>query len=439
MMPHPPFPRARPAAGPLIVLLLATGATAPAGAGSPEGGARRYLGWLRSAIEGQRARLPAFAESADAAARRFVERDDWEIGVLGRNGFTGEATGRAGGIIRIGHPRHVAHPGWRGVILVGLVDEQLDALLARIEKKQRQGAYVVAFGTPAQRAAAAEAGVGLDAFIPNGASPHDGLVRSPASAATREAEPRRLLPTQHVANVIALWTWTGEFLAAVTRRGRMVPVYLAYTVPGGKKWRRSVGMTKLHGASLRVEAVPAKRLGGRFLDALRADLDAVAEKELPAIRRVASMAMRARRDGGTLYAYLHGHAHAGSLGGDHDPGYFTRINSPRGVAPRAGLAPEPGDLVFCLGFDALFEGDFFDHFARRMREKGVGLAWSVAVNHPRHDYGRPDGEPLIDQHWAYGDASVRVPGYPLKILPTSGVIGQAILWMVQAEMLALER
>ena len=45
-------------------------------------------------------------------------------------------------------------------------------------------------------------------------------------------------------------------------------------------------------------------------------------------------------------------------------------------------------------------------------------------------------EVYIDQHWAFGDAVVEVPGYDVKILPTSGVISEAVLWMVCAEAFA---
>ena len=46
-------------------------------------------------------------------------------------------------------------------------------------------------------------------------------------------------------------------------------------------------------------------------------------------------------------------------------------------------------------------------------------------------------EIFIDQHWRFGDAVATVPGYDIKIFPTSGVIADAALWMVNAEMFAL--
>jgi hypothetical protein len=48
---------------------------------------------------------------------------------------------------------------------------------------------------------------------------------------------------------------------------------------------------------------------------------------------------------------------------------------------------------------------------------------------------RSDWEPLCYARWL--TTVVAVQGYDIKILPTSGVIQGAILWMVNAEMLGI--
>ena len=42
------------------------------------------------------------------------------------------------------------------------------------------------------------------------------------------------------------------------------------------------------------------------------------------------------------------------------------------------------------------------------------------------------GEIHIDAYWRYGDAAVRIPGYDIKVLPASGVVTTAMLWMLHA-------
>ena len=72
--------------------------------------------------------------------------------------------------------------------------------------------------------------------------------------------------------------------------------------------------------------------------------------------------------------------------------------------------------------------------------KGAGAAWSLADYNTDANTGTGAigaDEVFINQHWAKGDALVTVPGYPTKILPPSGVLGEACLRMVEAEMLTL--
>lgn len=420
---------------PCFLWLIVLGGTAGAAA-EPGPSAPRYLAWLDEAIERQAAQMAAFSRSADAAAGAFVAHDGWSIGIIGQHGFAGEASGRAGGIIRIHVPHQVAGQGWAGVILVGLIDEDLEAQIEAAGAKKEAGCHVVAFGTPRQKAAAIAAGVTFDSFIETGAAETDGLVSWAEHGAGRD-QAVWLLPTQHVANMVALWTWTGEFVAAVTRRGQMTPMYLAYAVPGGQEWRNTINMTKFHGEGLRVEPVGPGTLGHAFIAALREDLDTLKRTQLGAVRKTAAMAMATRRDGGRLFTFLHGHAFTDCIGRPHDPGYFAPAHG-RGNKLAPGVEPRAGDMVFCVGFDQLFDSDWFNPIGPQMRDRGVRLAWSIGVNNPMHDYAVPEGEPVIDQCWPFGDASVAVPGYPIKILPTSGVLGQTVIWLVQAEMLKLD-
>jgi uncharacterized phosphosugar-binding protein len=46
-------------------------------------------------------------------------------------------------------------------------------------------------------------------------------------------------------------------------------------------------------------------------------------------------------------------------------------------------------------------------------------------------------ELFIDQHWKHGDAVVEVPGYDIPILPTSGVLTETILRMVESEIVRI--
>jgi len=385
-------------------------------------GAERYYQWLMGALDGIEKQMPEISRSADAAAELFVKDEKTGIGVVGDRGFVGEAIGRAGGIIRIHHPGQIRGDRWRGVVLFGLRAETLRDDLATAASKKKHGCLTVAFGQKSLKPALEKTGMPFDAFIANCASEHDGLFRTERG--------RWVIPTVPAANIAAMWAWTGEFVAACTRRGKMPPMYLAYSCPGGREWSKKYGSRKFHEAA--PKPVPAGQLGREYLRELRADLRTVHDKEMADIRKVAGLAVETRKAGKGVYAFTHGHAILQRLRGPGNPGYFTQINR-SWVALRRDIKLRRGDLVYCVGFDQLFGGSWFRDFDKRAREAGAQLAWSISACRKGHTDSLPPDEPLIDQHWDFGDSVVVVPGYEIKILPVSGVIAEAALWMVNAE------
>ena len=53
-------------------------------------------------------------------------------------------------------------------------------------------------------------------------------------------------PIDTVANVIDLWTWTGEFVAACTRLGQMPVLYQSYGLPGGRERAKKYQGKRFH-------------------------------------------------------------------------------------------------------------------------------------------------------------------------------------------------
>ena len=67
-----------------------------------------------------------------------------------------------------------------------------------------------------------------------------------------------------------------------------------------------------------------------------------------------------------------------------------------------------------------------------LREMGVPSVWITGGRESRPLAPQP-GEIHVDPYWTYGDACVEIPGYDVKILPPSGVIQTAALWMIIGE------
>ena len=420
--------------------------------GGREVGADRFLSWLDSCIAGTAADVPDVVRTAEVAAARYV-RDGESVGIFGDQGLVSEAIGRSGGIIgmrRASPPGRTVTPNWQGIVRLlrlasgrgrlvaadwrgivlcfpresGLADD-----FAEIRSFLRSGRHVVMFGRESIRAAAEAAGVRPHAFVRSHAAEHGGLFQ--------DAHGRWTVPTEHAADIVALWAWLGEFIAACTRLGQMPVIYQSYDVPGARQRPERFRGMKFHAEP----PVPmeAGRAAREYLANLRACLGRFRCGERQHIRQAAEAALESKRLGRRLYAFPHNHTLLrGRLGGLHDPGYFTQLNESWFNA-KPMLPVERGDLVFCVGHSRIYAGGDFGTFADDMRSRGARLIWSLA-SYDRDPVcgtaGIRTDEIFIDQHWGYGDAVVEVPGHDVRILPTSGVMAEAVMWSVVSDMQA---
>jgi uncharacterized phosphosugar-binding protein len=398
--------------------------------------AAAYHQWLMGCLDETEKDLPAITASAEQAADAYL-RDGCEIGAFGDGSIVGEFNSRAGGLMRTTRPEGsmrtkpseaLDRADWKGIVLFFPRETSLADDLDKARRFLEQGKLVIGFGGPAVRQAAAEAKVNWTSFIDTHAAPHGGLF------ATKDGA--WLVPTDPTANIVAVWTWTGEFVGALTRRGKMPAMYQSVKVPGAMERNKPFENLKFH------EATPTKVAAGdlarQYLQQLRRSLTLLRDHDLGAVRRVAEQAQAAQKAGRRTHIFTHGHSIRFDIGIPHDPGFFHQVN--RGLFDlREDHGVAQGDFVFCLGYDMVFKGWYFGDVVDRLRATGASLAWSMTdynqdpVNGPA---AIPAGETIIWQHWAMGDAVATVPGYDVKILPTSGVIAEAILWMVQSEMLS---
>lgn len=404
--------------------------------------AEEYSRWVQSCIDDVERDIPAMRASAEAAAQRYIATGAY-ICTRGDTSFAMEITYRSGGLFNLTQfvKEDAPNIGQVGIVLYAVREHMLELDVACINELRRQGIDVVAFGNAATLVGLRDAGIPPTMLVEIPAAPHNGLFRG--------ANDRWLIPTRPVANGITIWTWVGEFVAACTREGKMPVMYQGDAVKGKVRMAKFPNM-KLH-PDYTPTPVPAGELGQAYLTELRATMMTIAREELPDIQAAATLAADAHREGHGVYAFLHGHGMLfETLTGPHDSRVFTKLNDDW-FRQRKDITLQAGDVVFCDGFDSVFQGKRWHEFAEQARAVGATLIWSItdyrsagvtqdlvnAAIDPEGSqadaYTIPPDEIFINQHWALGDAVVDVPGYDVKILPTSGVIGQSILWMLQAE------
>lgn len=356
--------------------------------------------------------LPAITKSAEQAAEAYV-KDGFAISAFGEPGLVSEAVFRGGGLISITNGKLESTAKTKTIVLLFPHPDAQEKDLATATEIQKQGGMIILFGKPSVADAARKAGIAVEFFIDTGI---------PHSIAGND-----WFPADSIMNIAAMWCWTGEFVSACTRLGKMPPFYQSYSVPGAQKRAEKLIGLKFHTES--PPPVAAGVLGRQYLSELRRSLATLNEKEMGHIRAVAGQAAEAVRSGHSAYVFSMGHALDEHLSMLKDTGRMRSL--------RKATSPlKKGDFVFVIAYDAIFPQMLED-----AKKTESGLAWSLTDYKTTPDTGPgaiPPGQTFINQRWALGDGVVTVPEYEILILPSSGFIAETILWMVLAEIDSIE-
>ncbi len=390
---------------------------------SPRQTVTAYTAWLQGCVKALRKDVPAMTRSAEAAARRFVN-DGWTLAPWGEDWFVAEVSGRAGGIMPLGSVD--ATPG-KTIVLLCPREARLREDLDQARQFAQRGDMVILLGRASVIAEARRAGVPFAAAFDTHAAPHGGLV---------ERDGAWLVPTDPPAAIAAVWAWTAEFVGACTRLGKMPVMWQSIMVPGSAERNKTHAGKRFEDAP--VAPVKPGALGREYLAKLEANVRAVFVGEQAAIDRAVKQAVDARAKGGRLYTYLFGHATMLQPGVPGDPGLFAKAYI-EWNRPDDAIKLSPSDFVLCIGYDGVLRGETFGGFAEKARAAGAALAWSFTDYKPEEAKAVLAGETYIDQHWPLGDAVVTVPGYDVRILPTSGVISCGLYWAISAGVAAGQR
>lgn len=343
-----------------------------------------YLSCLGKTITSAGSNLPAITKSAEQAAGDFLFGGN--LWAAGRQAdFISEACGRAGGLMSI-TPLGKQSPTNRDVILFA-VPGQLDADDSQlVERWQKLGARVIPFDSPA--------GVFKNQF-----------------------------PLDTVANVCELWTWTGEFVAACTRLGKMPVLYQSYGLPGGPERGKKYQGKKVHD-DLTIQPIAPGVLGRAYLDQVGTMLAAIEKSQMPKILQAAKWWRETTSNSTTILV-------TGHMFPRHalDP---RTVPCGKFVAAPAWEDKElldpasPPQFVLHLGYQFAPQ-----KLVDRAKASTVKLVYSTVQ--PAQPPEPASNVLYLDPGWPLTDGCVRVPGYDVSILPASGVIQAAIYWSIMAE------
>ena len=373
-----------------------------------------YFAVLLDGVEGLRLRLMEISEVADQVAGRLVG-DGRLLLASARPDFTSEGFIRSGGLMLAEEWTPETRLSPNDVVILGWSGAPLDQELELLWDLRASGALIVGIGPVSW--AGADSQVGADLFL------ESSLPLTRAVTAPFGGEGYPLISLQ---NLVVLWTFTGEIVAALTRSGRMPAMYQSVLVAGARDRNARFVGSRFH-KTHQVSAMPPGQVGGDYLDAIGGILRALIEEEAGAIDRVGTVCAQVINAGRVIHAGMISHFPVYQHGAPGDPLYMRRLARLDGESPSVAELErelESGDLFFFLGY-----------YRRPMQAYEVahraGARIVEVITGDGLD-GSPQPDYVIRPKWPFGDAVTRVPGYDVEILPSSGIVQAAIYWAVVA-------
>ena len=391
--------------------------------------AAQYVAWALGQVDAAERELPRLTRVAEKLAARHLAGGligfPHELAPLHQ-----ELIGRSGFMVNIGFNRgyktertdaekanDVAITGW---------DRPPEAReLAALQALKARGVYLVGFGPKAMPELREHIAL-CDEWFDTGL-PADGMALALPGGA-------RVGRGHTLASCLQAWGLGAELVAALTRAGKMPAMWKSYAYPDGREWgAKYLGKLQWHDGPP-VPPVAAGELARRYYARLRYHLRALARGETGDLERVAALIADEQRAGRKTVVATSGHMPWRYVGFFADQAWAEPYDLHWTVAGQmdAYRKKAPADrLVLRLDQVGMHES-----LVALFKEKQQHVI-VVHGDHPDAAFRVPaDVLVDVDGGWAFGDACVSLPGFPIPILPPSGimqlVIYQAIAAQVEA-------
>ncbi len=391
--------------------------------------ASQYLDALKLKLDETAARVPEITKLAERIAERHERGGLIGFPWLGTT-LEQELFGRAGGLMHIGFDRawkqdRTAEEKANDVVIYAWDDMPKEGDLKRVQDDKAKGLFILGFG-PRKAAALAPHVAACDAWIDTGAGDDDRVL------AIKDG--RRTGKTNHFTNAVNGWVFIAEFVSALTRHGKMPTMWKGWITTDGREWSgRYFQKSQFHG-DFKVPPVPPGELAGRYLERIRYLIERLQRTELPDIRAFAADIATELRAGRKTTVASSGHMAMSWIGLWDDKAWAVNHEVHDNVESQMqSFAKDTPDGGLILRLDAYgLHRSVNDLF--QTKQQRVLL---ITSENPRPEYAIPVAYTRrVDMGYAHGDACVWLDGYPIPILPPSGVMQVATYECLSAEVLA---
>jgi hypothetical protein len=363
----------------------------------------QYLTRLNASAQRTRGQMTTIIESADAAAKRIVAGGHLYIDGS-QPEFVPEFMERAGGMVGLATIPKDLNRG--DVILYAARSGLTQNDQSKITTWRSKGVYIIAF---ASKSMSTSPYFKPDVMIDAGED--EGLPLADF----------KICPIGTVANIMGGWTWTGEFVSACTRLGKMPVMYQSYGLPGGRERGARYHGQMFH-SDMTVPPIASGVLGNAYLDQIERSIAAVRDENVETFPIAGAwIAETGSTDACALQVVGH-----------MFPGHYLDERTPQLFESTVGegkLPPSSARMVVAIEYQQpqqlLIDG------ANLRRHK---LIYSSVQR------ARDDSTPsviYINPRFPMDDACVKAPGYDISILPASGVMQAAVYWSIIGEAVGL--
>jgi hypothetical protein len=390
--------------------------------------AGQYLDALEGKLAAASTRLPEITALAERLAERHLRGGLIGFPWIGST-LEQELFGRSGGVMHIGFDRpwkkeRTADEQANDIALFAWDDAPKSGDIQRLKDAKAKGQFVVGFGARSSPLLAGHVAA-CDAWIDSGAGEDDRAV--PLAGGLRGGK------TNHFTNAVNGWLLMGEFVGALTRHGKMPTMWKSWAADDGHAWSdRYFGKMQFHD-DVTVPPVAAGEIGRQYLERIRYMIERLQRIERPALRAMAGRIDAELRAGRKTIVASSGHMPMNYVGRYDDAPWAVNQEVHAFVesqmrdyekTPDSALVLRLGEWGLAPALHALFQ----------RKQQRVLL---ITGENPSPEFAVPASYELhADYGTAFGDACVPLPGYPIAILPPSGVMQVAAYEAIDVEVLS---
>jgi len=352
-----------------------------------------YLARLADRTAAWRERLADMKASAQRAAKGVIAGGNLYAYDF-RRAFDTEACNRAGGLMLMRYYDRDRALNPTDTILAAVSGGHIDSELSRlIDQAGAAGSQVILFGDGVERPDA------------------DGVI-----VFTWPNEPG--LSIESMSNVVGMWSWTGQFIAACVDQGQMPCVYESYSMPGGREraaFLKQFNDGRFHRSTL-VRPQDARNIAANYLNAVESALRDTWTEGRSVFEQAAAAIRTARRADGRVAVYSLGHLF---------PAEFDQPQQADWLVP-VKRTDRHGDAVAVIMLE--YQATPWELLGT-LSESTVPIILTCSQPPPAEFLNRPNSF-YMNPHWPSTDAIVPLPGYDVAVLPASGVLDAAVYWQL---------